>query len=137
MPDGFIIIDTPDGIAFARAAARLGALKTKQRGVFTTVKDVYGFTGGVKQVTQMLQDYIDETLRIRHWEPAYAERIQGIAQEAIRRVEEEQGPTPRLQQYADGNVQAAFDAGDITEQQGNDACALIFTEVVRQHAGRR
>ena len=42
---------------------------------------------------------------------------------------------PRLQQVADSNVQAFFDSGSITEQEGNDACLLIFTEVVRQHAG--
>jgi hypothetical protein len=131
-----IVIDTPEGIAFARAAARLGALKLHQRGVYTIVKRVYGFTGGVKTVTAMLQEYVDGVLTVRAWEPAYSERIHGIAQEAIRRAEEEHGQDPRLKDIADANVQAFFESGSITEQEGNDACLLLYVEVVRQHAGR-
>jgi hypothetical protein len=131
-----LIIDTPEGIAFARAAARLGALKLHRRGVYTIVRRVYGFTGGVKQVTAMLQDYVDGALTVRGWDPAYSERILSIAQEAFNITEEEHGADPRLKDIADSNVQAFFESGNITEQEGNDACLLIFVEVVRQYAGR-
>lgn len=131
------VIDTPEGIAFVRAAARLAALKGHQRGVFTIVKRVYGFTGGVKTVTAMLQEYVDGVLTIRGWDPAYGERIRACAQEALDRAVEEHGENdPRLKDIADANVQAFFESGSITEQEGNDACLLLYVEVVRAHAGR-
>lgn len=135
--EGGFIIDTPDGIAFFRATARLGALKLGRRGVLAIVKQVYGFTGTAANVASMLQEYVDGVLEVRAWAPERGKRAQEIAQEAIRRVEEEHGATPRLQQLADANVQAAFDAGTITEQEGNDACLLLYVEVVRQRAGSR
>jgi hypothetical protein len=130
------MIDTPEGISFARAAARLGALKLHQPGVYTIVKRVYGFTGGVKQVTAMLQDYVDGTLTVRQWEGEYAERIRAIAQGALDRAEEERPGDVRNKDHADSVVQERFERGEITEQEGNDACLLIFVEVVRSHAGR-
>lgn len=134
--DAAIIFNTPEGVAFARAAARLGALKLGMRGVYTVVKKVYGFEGGVKKVTEQLQDYVDQSIVIRAWEPEYAQRVRAIAQEAVDVAEREHPGDPRLKEFIDAEVQAMFDAGAITEQEGNDACTLVFVEVVRLHAGR-
>lgn len=133
-----IIIEGKENIAFARAIARLGALKLGYpKGVLAIVKDVYGLRGQTKKVIADLQEYVDGTLAIREWSPEYAERIRAIAQEALDRAEEENPGDPMNKDRADNNVQAAFDAGDITEQEGNDACTLIYVEVVRAKAGTR
>lgn len=131
-----LIFDTPEGIAFARAAARLGALKLGQRGVFTTVKRVYGFTGGVKNVTRMLEEYVEGILEIRGWDPARATAVRDICQHCINIAEEEHPGDPRLKEFVDAEIQNLFDIGAISEQQGNDATLLVYVEVVRQHAGR-
>lgn len=137
------VIDTPDGIAFYRAAARLAALDAEMRSgqpvkrgqtPYSIIKQVYGFRGNREAVRAQLDEYIQSTLDIRRWSEARGLRAQSIATEAINRAEEE-GAGERLQQVADSNVQALFDGAAITEQEGNDACQLIFTEVVRQHAG--
>jgi hypothetical protein len=132
-----IIIDTPDGIAFLRALSRRGALKLGQPGVLAIVRDVYGLPGNKREVLAMLDEYIEGTLEVRGWDEARALKAQETAQEAMRRAEEEHGNDPRLKDIADSNVQAFFEAGSITEQEGNDACLLLFVEVIRQRAHNR
>lgn len=134
-----IIIDTPEGIAFARAAARAGALhmelqgmKRRGRTVYSIVKQVYGFTGNRQTVSSMLDEYVEGTLQVRSWRPAYFDRIAAIAKEAERRVIEEKGRDGVTKDAIDSNVQAFFEAGNISEQEGNDACLLIYITVVKQ-----
>lgn len=132
-----IMIDTPEGIAFFRALSRKGAASLGMPGIIKVLREVYGYPGNPAAVKAMHNEYIESTLETRKWDPEYAERIQGIAQEALRRAEEENGESPRLKEIADANVQAFFESGSITETEGNDACTLIFVEVVRQRAGNR
>ncbi len=127
------VIDTPEGIAFFKAAARKGALQLGKPGVLAIVKQVYGFTGSGPAVLGMLTEYVEGTLEVREWSPKRAKRAQDIAQVAIA-FAEEAGAGSHLQQFADHDVQSLFQQGAITEQEGNDACLLIFVEVVRQHA---
>lgn len=144
------MIDTPEGIAFARAAARKGALANEiafdeifgkgqrhARGqtAYSIVKQVYGFTGSRESVLKELDDYIEGTLTIRAWPPEYQDRIVDIVNEATRRAIEEYGDTLTTKEPIDSNVQAFFESGSITEQEGNDACLLTWVEVVRKFAG--
>lgn len=147
------MIDTPDGIAFARAAARLGALKNEiafreifdkparrsggGRTAYSIIKDVYGLHGSPKNVLAQMEEYVEGTLAARAWPPEYQDRIVSIVNEATDRAVEEYGDTMQTKDPIDANVQAFFESGAITEQEGNDACLLIFTEVVRKYAGRR
>lgn len=139
------MIDTPDGIAFFRAAARKGALDMEIKGLkrsggrqtaYAIVKDVYGFHGSRKSVLDDLTTYVEGTLYIRRWSPEYSKRIVDIVDEATRRAIEEHG-TITTKDPIDANIQAFFDAGSITAQEGDDACLLTFIEVVRKYAGGR
>lgn len=130
------VIDTPEGIAFFRALARQGAARLKQPGIIKTIKTVYGFSGSPATVRAMLDEYIEGTLETRAWDEDRGQRAAAIVTEATRRAEEEYGDQ-YTKDTIDGNVQALFEGGSITEQEGNDACLLLFVAVVRQYAGRR
>lgn len=130
------VFNTPEGIAFVKAAARLGALKLGKPGLLKIVKEVYGFDGGTKKVIGLLEDYVNQLIAIRAWSPEYAERIQAIGQAAIDAAELEHPGDRRLKVFVDAEVQYMYDCGAITEQEGNDACTLVYVEVVRRNAGR-
>lgn len=132
-----IIIDTPDGIAFFRALSRQGAAKLGRPGIVKVLRTVYGYPGSPAAVKAMHDEYIEGTLTIRGWSSERSERAQSIAQEALTRAEEEHENDPNLKVYADSNVQALYDAGAITSDEGDDACLLLFVEVIRQKAGSR
>lgn len=134
-----IIIDTPEGIRFAKAAARAGALRLELQGmerrgrtVYSIVKQCYGFAGSRQTVSAMLDEYVKGKLQTRAWPPAYFDRIAAIAKEAERRAIEEYGEDGYSKDTIDSNVQALFEAGNISEQEGNDACLLIYVAVVEQ-----
>ncbi len=134
-----LMIDTPDGIAFARAAARLGALKLEANGMtrggrsaLSIVKEVYGLTGSRPEVTRQLDEYVEGTLTIRKWPEAYGQRMQAILNGIIDVL-----PAGYTKDDIDHEVQGGFARGFITEQEGNDACLLLFVDVVRTFAGRR
>lgn len=146
------MIDTPEGIAFARAAARLGALKNEiafreifdkparrsggRQTAYSIVKQVYGFHGNPKAVLSQMEEYVEGTLATREWPKEYADRIVSIVNDATDRAVQEYGDTMTTKDPIDANVQMLFEIGAITEQEGNDACLLIFIEVVRKYAGR-
>lgn len=140
-----IMIDTPEGIAFARAAARKGALSMEIHGLkrsggkqtaYSIVKDVYGFHGNRQSVLAELTDYINASLLIRQWDSEYAEKIVGIVDWATERAIEEHG-TLTTKDPIDANIQMLFERGDIDEIDGNNACLLTWVEVVRKYAGDR
>ncbi len=144
------MIDTPEGIAFARAAARKGALaneiaftkifdKPARRSgggqtAYSIVKQVYGFHGSRESVLQELDNYVEGVLYTRQWAPEYAEKIVSIVNEATEMALEE-NPNITTKDPIDANIQAFFESGAITEQEGNDACLLLWIEVVRKYAG--
>jgi len=137
------IIDTPEGIAFARAAARAGALDAELRAhprgsrILRIVREVYNLPGKPAEVASMLHEYVDASLDIRSWDEARGRKAQATAQWAIERAEEEHPEDPNLKTYADSNIQMLFDNGAITEDEGNDASTLLFVEVIRSNAGTR
>lgn len=151
------MIDTPEGIAFFRALARQGAVKLGKPGIVKVLREVYGYPGGPKAVKQMHAEFVEGSLTIREWAPGYGQHIADIVNEATTRAaggceacqrgdpdthaehvaKGKAQPAVYTKDVIDGNIQALFSAGAITEQEGNDACLLLFVEVIRRHAGSR
>lgn len=130
------MIDTPEGIAFFRALALQGRARLRVRGAIADLKRIYGYTGSPASVRQMHDEYVEALVEIRGWSSERGTRAQDIAQEAIRRAEEEHGDT-YTKATLDSNVQAFFESGSITEDEGNDACLLIFVAVIDANAARK
>lgn len=139
-----IMIDTPDGIAFARAAARNAALKMELQGLgrrgqsaYSIAKDVYGLTGNRRAVSEQLDEYVQGTLAIRGWDQARFEKAGSIIDEAQHVLLQRLTPEQFTKDAIDAEVQRMFASGAITEDEGNDACLLLFVTVVKQWAGQR
>jgi hypothetical protein len=67
-----IVIDTPEGIAFARMCSLKGALRLETlgmnrrgRSVYSVVKQEFGFKGNKKKVLAQLEERIEEILKLR------------------------------------------------------------------------
>jgi hypothetical protein len=136
-----VMIDTPEGIAFFRALSRNGLLKGEvregrpmKRGqtTYSIVKEVYGLTGSRKAVSQQLDDYVQGVLTVRGWPEAYLNRLGAILNGIIDEL-----PAGYTKDDIDHEVQGGFERGYLTEQEGNDACLLLFVDTVQKWAGDR
>ena len=135
-----IVIDTPDGIAFAKAAARQGALsleiKTglKKRGqtTYSIVKEVYGFRGSRESVLEDLTEYVEAELRLRKIPDEVFERISKLTQELVDKLGE------RLTQVTFEDAIARAERADAINHNTRQAMSdLFYVMIVRQNAEAR
>lgn len=137
-----VMIDTPEGIAFAKAAARQGALsleiKTglKKRGqtAYSIVKEVYGFRGSRQSVLEDLTEYIEAELRLRKLPDPLFKAISDETQKLVDWLTERN----RLDQREFETVIAQNEAaGRLTHEQRQAMSDLFYVMIVRQNAAGR
>jgi hypothetical protein len=138
-----VMIDTPDGIAFAKAAARKGALSLEIKGMhrsggqqttYSIVKEVYGFRGTRESVLEDLTEYIEAELRLRNMrDEDYAEAAR-LTQELIDRLAgDEQLDQPHFEQF----IFEAEGRGAINHNMRQAMSDLFYVIIVRQNAQGR
>jgi hypothetical protein len=135
-----VMIDTPDGIAFAKAAARKGALAIeietglRKRGqtAYSIVKEVYGFRGSRESVLADLAEYLDAELRIKAMPDEGYALVKQVTQQVIDHLGDDITQQSFEQFIYDGEVKGAF--SHAVRQGASD---LFYVLIVRQHAGYR
>lgn len=135
-----IVIDTPDGIAFARAAARAGALslevKTglKKRGqtAYSIVKEVYGFRGTRQSVLDDLNEYIAAELRLKAMSEDEYKLVSKITQDTIDHFGADITQL-KFEQW----IEIAERRGAISHAVRQGASDLFYVAIVRQNAAGR
>lgn len=134
------MIDTREGINFAKAAARAGALsleiKTglRKRGqtAYSIVKQVYGFRGSRESVLADINEYVEAELRIKALTEEQFEMVRGVTQDAIDRL------GSSLDQVKFETVLAHAEAiGAISNGVRQGASDLFYVMIVRQNAGNQ
>jgi len=134
------MIDTPDGIAFAKAAARAGALsleiKTglKKRGqtAYSIVKEVYGFRGSRESVLADINEYVEAELRLRHIPNDIFEMISKMTQELVDKLGD------RLTQATFEDQIYRAEQREIIDHDTRQAMSdLFYVMIVRQNAEAR
>ena len=134
-----IMIDTPDGMAFAKALARKGALSMEIEGLtrssgrqtaYSIVKQVYGFRGNRSSVLADLTEYIEAELRIRKMADEDYAIVSKITEDLIASLGD------RLSQPAfEAWIYRAERSGAISHDVRQGASDLFYVMIVRQNAG--
>jgi len=136
-----IMIDTPDGINFAKACARKGALSLEIAGMtrssgrqtaYSIVKEVYGFRGSRQSVLDDLTEYLECELRIREMDEEDYAIVKRITEDVITHL----GDQLDQRRFEDFIAQAhARKVISAAAQQG--ASDLFYVMIVRQNAGNQ
>ena len=138
-----VMIDTPEGIAFAKAAARAGALSLEIKGMtrskgrqtaYSIVKEVYGFRGSRQSVLDDLNEYIEAEIRLRHLPEGVGTEVTKHTQEVIDRLDgDEQLTQPNFEQF----IYEAEMKGAISHDFRQAMSDLFYVMIVRQNAGHK
>ena len=136
------MIDTPDGIAFAKAAARRGALSLeietglRKRGqtAYSIVKEVYGFRGSRESVLADLTEYIDAELRLRKLSE---DEFKFITAETQRQVDHLTEIGKLDQPHFEYVIERGEAGGHITHDQRQAMSDLFYVSIVRSNAEAR
>lgn len=134
------MIDTPDGIAFAKAAARAGALSLeintglKKRGqtAYSIVKEVYGFRGSRQSVLDDLNEYIEAELRLRKLPDDVYKQSADMTQDVINKLGDN-----LTQQTFENQIYLAEKRGIISNGIRQAMSDILYVMIVRQNAGGR
>lgn len=131
------MIDTPEGINFAKACARKGALAMEISGLgrrgrtaYSIVKQVYGFRGSRQSVLEDLSEYIEAELRLRDLTDEQAALVSTVTQDTIDHFGADLDQLKFEQMIEEGERRGAISNG---VRQG--ASDLFYTMIVRQNAG--
>ena len=135
------MIDTPDGIAFAKAASRKGALELEIKGMhrssgrqtaYSIVKEVYGFRGSRQSVLEDLAEYIEAELRLRKMDELDFALASRLTQELIDKLGD------RLTQITfEDQIARAERAEAINHDTRQAMSDLFYVMIVRQNAESR
>jgi len=135
------MIDTPEGMAFVRAAARKGALsmeiaglRRRGRSAYSIVKEVYGFSGSRESVLADLTEYVEAELRLREIPKERGEELTRIGQERIAILEQE---SPITQMAFESDLAFFEETGRIDAETRQALSDLFYVAIVRQNAGGR
>ena len=133
-----IMIDTPDGINFAKACARKGALSLEIAGMtrssgrqtaYSIVKQVYGFRGNRQSVLDDLTEYIECELRLREMNIEDYEVAKDLTQQVIDHHGEE-----ITQPKFENDIATAEHRGAINHNMRQAMSDLFYVMIVRQNA---
>lgn len=138
-----IVINTPEGIAFAQAAARKGLLeaeihngddygKTKRgQTAYSIVKQVYGFRGSRQSVLEDLTEYIEATLRLRKLpKPVY----KGVLEETQRLIDWLEERDSLSQQHFECILAENEEAGFMQHEQRQAMSDLFYVTIIEDNA---
>jgi len=134
-----MMIDTPDGIAFARAAARRMALSLEINGMhrssgrqtaYSIVKQVYGFRGNRQSVLDDLNEYIECELRLREMSEEEYIMVKRVTEDVITHLGD-QLDQPRFEDF----IARAERQEAISHAVRQGASDLFYVMIVRQNAG--
>jgi len=134
------MIDTPDGIAFAKAAARAGALsleiktglKKKGQTTYSIVKEVYGFRGSRESVLEDLNEYVEAELRLRKLPNDIFEMVSKMTQELVDKLGD------RLTQVTFEDQIARAERAEVIDHDVRQAMSdLFYVMIVRSNAEAR
>lgn len=137
------MIDTPDGIAFARACSRKGALSLEIAGMhrssgrqtaYSIVKEVYGFRGNRKSVLADLTEYIEAELRLRKMTE---DEYKFTVDETQRQVDYLTSLNKLDQPHFETAIAQGERLGYITHEQRQAMSDMFYVMIVRQNAGYR
>jgi hypothetical protein len=87
-----MMFDTPEGVAFVKAAARKGALELEIQGfrrsshqqtAYSIVKEVYGFRGSRKAVLADLSEYIEAEIRLKKLDNEVFKQVFDLTQDLV------------------------------------------------------
>lgn len=135
-----LMVDTPQGIAFVRAAARKSALSLEVKGLrvsrgrtaYSIVKDVYGFRGSRQSVLADLTEYIEAELRLKALTDEQFAQVQSVVEDVYNALGD------RLTQQAFESFIAWGEAnGAISNGIRQGASDFFYVSIVRQNAGNR
>ena len=136
------MIDTPEGIAFAKAIARKEALKFEvenpgfkaKRGQtpYSIVKQVYGFRGTRESVLADLTEYVDAVFRLRELPEGVSKEVSDRSQDVVNKL------GSRLTQVTfEETIAIAEERGIISHDFRQAMSDLFYVTIVRQNAGNQ
>jgi hypothetical protein len=135
------MIDTPDGINFAKACSRKGALALEVQGMhrsggqqtaYSIVKQVYGFRGNRQSVLDDLSEYIECELRLREMSEEEYIMVKRVTEDVITHLGD-QLDQPRFEDF----IARAERRGAISHAIRQGASDLFYVMIVRQNAGNQ
>ena len=134
-----MMIDTPDGINFAKACSRKGALSLEIEGMhrssgqqtaYSIVKEVYGFRGNRQSVLDDLSEYIECELRLREMSEEEYIMVKRVTEDVITHLGD-QLDQPRFEDF----IARAERQEAISHAVRQGASDLFYVMIVRQNAG--
>ena len=138
-----MMFDTPEGVAFVKAAARKGALSLELKGLkrssgrqtaYSIVKEVYGFRGSRESVLADLTEYIEAELRLR---AIPEDEYKVILANTQRQIEYLTGLGKLDQPHFEAVIANGEEIGEITHDQRQAMSDLFYVAIVRQNAAGR
>ena len=136
-----IVIDTPEGIAFAKAAARASMLSLEIKGMkrssgrqtaYSIVKEVYGFRGNRQSVLDDLNEYIEAELRLRKLDDA---EYKAVVADTQFQIDHLIGIDKCDQPHFETAIAQGEEMGYITHEHRQAMSDLFYVTIVRQNAG--